>query len=137
MSEQVAPRKRPCASCPYRKNVPSGVWDAEEYDKLVRYDEETFAQPPGVFMCHQMQGDICAGWFAHSDPYELLAVRLAVSTGLIDPEVLESYSTDVPLFASGAEAAEHGKRDLECPSAEAAQTIEKVLRKQGLTLDSA
>lgn len=31
---KLTPRKTPCASCPYRKDVPSGVWEASEYEKL-------------------------------------------------------------------------------------------------------
>ena len=27
-------RSQPCSSCPYRKDVPSGVWAHHEYEKL-------------------------------------------------------------------------------------------------------
>jgi hypothetical protein len=37
----AAPTKYPCPSCPYRKDVPSGVWAPEEYDKLPAYDNDT------------------------------------------------------------------------------------------------
>ena len=31
-------RPKPCASCPYRCDVPSGVWHPDEYAKLEVYD---------------------------------------------------------------------------------------------------
>nr|WP_280343300.1 DUF6283 family protein [Nocardia neocaledoniensis] len=31
------PAPRPCVSCPYRRDVPSGVWDFGEYEKLRGY----------------------------------------------------------------------------------------------------
>jgi hypothetical protein len=56
--------------------VPSGIWAAEEYDKLPLYDGETFEQAPHLFMCHQRDGSLCGGWLACHDPHELLALRL-------------------------------------------------------------
>jgi len=120
------PRPNPCASCPYRRDVPSGVWAAEEYDKLLDYDGPFHEQATAAFGCHQADGHLCAGWVGHRDPADLLAVRIGVIDGRIDPEVYR-YRTDVPLFASGAEAAEHGKRDIAAPSAEARATVEKVM----------
>ena len=49
------PAKSPCGSCPYRQDVPSGVWAASEYEKLPAYDApETFMQPPGLFIREQL-----------------------------------------------------------------------------------
>lgn len=28
-------RTEPCETCPYRRDVPSGVWSADEYRKLI------------------------------------------------------------------------------------------------------
>ena len=42
------PAKNPCGSCPYRKDVPSGVWAVSEYLKLVEYDRPTGEQPVHV-----------------------------------------------------------------------------------------
>lgn len=60
------PSRCPCASCPYRRDVPSGVWAPEEYEKLRRYDAPTMEQPPQVFLCHQKNRDtanrVGAGW---------------------------------------------------------------------------
>lgn len=40
------------------------------------------------------------------------------------------YTTTVPLFDSGAEAAEHGMRDIEEPSEEASRVIEKIVNRR-------
>jgi len=125
----ATPRPRPCASCPYRRDVPSGVWAAEEYDKLPGFDGPTGEQTPVVFFCHQQDGSVCSGWLGHADPYHLLGVRIGISMGLIDPACAD-YATDVPLFASGQEAAEHGVAAIEAPSAKAEQTIRKILTRR-------
>lgn len=125
--QPLTPRKTPCASCPYRKNVPSGIWAPEEYDKLPRYDEPTYAQPTAVFQCHQGDREVCSGWLGHGDPTQLLAVRIGVSAGEVDPSCFD-YQTDVELFSSGQEAAQHGVRELYAPSAEASAAITKIVR---------
>jgi hypothetical protein len=124
-------RKEPCTSCPYRRDVPSGLWAAHEYDKLLAYDAPTAEQPMAPFMCHATPEHFCHGWaVCHSNrghEFELLALRLAASRNLgILPDVPEPF---VPLFGSGAEAAEHGKRDIEEPSPEAGQAVDRLLRK--------
>lgn len=131
MTNLATPRKNPCASCPYRTGVPSGVWHPEEYAKLPEYDGETFEQSPQVFKCHQGDGQVCSGWLAHREPYELLAVRLGVLSGTLAPECLD-YETDVPLFPSGAAAAAHGMRDIENPGIEAEIVMKKISRKRRL-----
>lgn len=129
MTEPAVPRPRPCASCPYRCDVPSGIWHEEEYDKLPRYDGEIIdqVQQGGMtpFFCHQADGKVCSGWLAHRDPTDLLAVRLGISNEHLDPSCAE-YTTDVPLFQSGAEAAAHGKTEIDLPSGKAQRTIEKI-----------
>ncbi|MFE6966902.1 DUF6283 family protein [Agromyces sp. NPDC057679] len=128
---RARPRKTPCASCPYRTGVASGIWHPEEYEKLVRYDGETFEQPVQTFMCHQGEGDVCSGWLGHADPSELLAVRIGIMRGDLHPECAD-YTTDVPLFSSGAEAADHGLRDLQEPGEKAISTIDKLVRLRNL-----
>jgi hypothetical protein len=121
------PRPRPCASCPYRRDVPSGVWEAEEYRKLPGWDGEIFAQCPAAFACHQQDGFICSGWLGYRDPYDLLAVRLGVHRGSLHPSCLD-YSTDVPLWPSGQAAADHGLAQVVAPRPDAQAVIAKVLR---------
>lgn len=126
------PRKNPCASCPYRSQVASGVWDESEYSKLPAYDGEIHEQTSiAVFMCHQpSEGSVCSGWLGHRDfPEDMLAVRLGILRGDLDEGCL-AYSTDVPLFTSGAAAAEHGMRHFQEPRADARSVIEKITRKQ-------
>jgi hypothetical protein len=125
-------RKTPCPSCPYRRDVPSGVWSAAEYDKLPAYDGEIQDQvASGAFApfgCHQADGQLCAGWAGHRDqPGDLLAVRIGISRGSVDPSAVD-YRTSVPLFSSGAEAAEHGKREIAEPGERASQVQAKITR---------
>ncbi|WP_336794377.1 DUF6283 family protein [Gordonia malaquae] len=52
----TSPAPRPCESCPYRRDVPSGVWAESEYEKLRAYDAPTGEQPVRLFLCHQYDG---------------------------------------------------------------------------------
>lgn len=134
------PAPRPCESCPYRTDAPSGLWADSEYVKLAEYDRETFAQPTGAFQCHQTEAGnprsrVCAGWAGthRHNPrgHELLALRLAGVFGTLDAEDLDAtieYQTDVPLFASGAAAAAHGMAELDHPGLRARVIADKILR---------
>lgn len=126
------PAARPCGSCPYRVDVPSGVWDEEEYLKLPAYDAETGHQPIGVFLCHQRDGSVCAGWaHVHGDEHSL-ALRVAVAHDLMTLETLDAviaYRTDVPVFATGREACAHGLEEVASPGAGARRVIRRLRRK--------
>lgn len=132
----LPPAPRPCDSCPYRTDAPSGVWSQEDYDKLPRFDGPTWSQPPRLFICHQHSGDddrmrVCGGWAGCHDGDELLALRVAVAQGEITvqtAEAIRDYTSPVPLFASGAEAAAHGRRDLLTPGPEAHHSMDKIVR---------
>lgn len=128
--QSLRPRNRPCPSCPYRRDVPSGIWDEAEYAKLPGYDGDIPAQAAagafGVFLCHQKDGHLCAGWAACHDMGNSLAVRM--NAGDIDLDAVLGYVSPVPLFDSGAEAAEHGTRDLPSPGDAARQKISTLLR---------
>jgi hypothetical protein len=134
MPEPVKPPARnPCGSCPYRRDVPSGVWDPEEYDKLPRYDGPTHDQPPGMFMCHQQNGRLCSGWVGCHDMEESMAIRMGIISGQLDPDDLDEiidYQTSVPLFGSGAEAAAHGMDEVYTPSPEAGKIIDKLTQRR-------
>lgn len=120
----------PCGSCPYRKDVPSGIWSKHEYDKLPAYDGEVIDQlakgAVGVFMCHQQDGHLCGGWLACHGPRNLAAL---ISPHVVAPEAYD-YKTAVPVFASGAEARKHGIRDIKNPGARARKMIENLMRKR-------
>lgn len=122
--------KCPCGSCPYRTDVASGVWAQDEYEKLPKYDGEIIDQlqsgSTGVFLCHQKDGRLCAGWLACHGTDNLLALRLHRD---LDPAVFD-YATDVPVFSSGAEAAAHGMRDIEKPGEKASRTIRGLMKKK-------
>lgn len=127
------PAARPCGGCPYRRDSPSGLWDTEEYAKLPAFDAETPFQPASVFMCHQTNGKLCAGWVAVHDMYESLGIRLASSRGELvgdDLTAVLEYETDVPLFASGYEASRHGCRAIEDPPAEARRMMTKLKKRE-------
>lgn len=127
----LPPAPRPCGSCPYRRDVPSGVWDLSEYEKLPQYDLPTYEQPPGVFLCHQQDGRACAGWTACHDMDESLGLRLASGMGVIkDPEPFLTYTTPTPLWDSGADAAAHGARHVAAPDADAQKLIDKLTQKR-------
>lgn len=121
--------KAPCKSCPYRRDVPSGVWHESEYDKLPRYDGEVISQllagAAGLFMCHQKDGHLCAGWIATHGVDNLLALRMSP----VAPEVWD-YECPVPVFASGAEAAAHGMAEILNPAPLAQRTIGRLARKR-------
>lgn len=131
--KSTAPAKNPCGSCPYRRDVPSGVWSDEEYAKLPHYDNETPFQPPAIFLCHQQDGRVCAGWAGCHDMGENLGVRVASAVGILTLDIVElllDYSTPVELFKSGAEAAAHGRRDIKNPSEKACATVAKIEKRQ-------
>lgn len=133
MTIGIAPR--PCASCPYRRDVPSGIWHPDEYAKLIAYDAPTPQQPSRLFLCHQTDAEdagkrLCAGWVGCHGT-ELLALRLAAITGrLANPTAVFSFTSPVALFSSGAQAAAHGIRELEQPRTKAVRAAEKIIRRR-------
>ena len=125
MSDLPKPAPKPCGSCPYRCDVPSGIWERHEYEKLPQYDGPTWGQNVALFMCHQRDGNLCSGWLACHDPQELLALRFP---GRVD-ESAYSYKTK-SLFASGREAHDHGVRDLTALGDKAAKMMAGIIKKQ-------
>lgn len=134
MSERIhPPASRPCGSCPYRRDVPSGVWSEEEYGKLPHYDGDTASQPATVFLCHQQNGRLCSGWVGCHDMVESMGIRIGVLAGKIEPDDIDAifdYESPVPLYSSGAEAAAHGMAEVLEPSAAAGKVIGKLTRKR-------
>lgn len=128
MTDKIKAPPVPCGSCPYRRDVPSGIWSKEEYDKLLKYDGETWEQSPAVFMCHQRDGCLCGGWLACHDPRELFALRMFQMYQEIDPSVFD-YKTDVPVFESGAAARAHGIKGIRRPGKRAKKIIAGLVRK--------
>ncbi|MFE7439306.1 DUF6283 family protein [Streptomyces chartreusis] len=87
------------------------------------------------FQCHQHDADsgmarVCGGWAACHGP-GLLAPRAALVQVRIDPttfQAITEYTLPVPLFATGTQAAEHGRRDIDLPGEEAAGAMDKITR---------
>lgn len=130
------PKKSPCGSCPYRRDVPSGVWHESEYEKLPLYDKPLLSQPPGVFECHQQDGHLCSGWVGTHDMMNNLALKINYQGGhMTDDDLIEvlDYTTTVPLFDSGQEACEHGMAKYEAPDERATRIQNKLLKKPGVT----
>ena len=129
MSDLPKPPKVPCGSCPYLKSTPSGLWHKDEYHKLPLYDGEIIDQimngAMGLFMCHQQDGCLCGGWLMTHGVENLAALRLKA----VDPSVAD-YAPDVPVWASGREACDHGLRDIEEPSRVAQRKIDGLERLQ-------
>lgn len=125
MGDLPRPSAAPCGSCPYRRDVPGGVWDASEYLKLPKYDGGTVDQflkgGTGLFFCHRNDGHLCAGWVGCHDMGHAIAVRL----NPVHPSTFD-YVSPVPLFGSGAEAALNGLLDIEAPSPAALRIIAKL-----------
>ncbi|MFE4869595.1 DUF6283 family protein [Streptomyces sp. NPDC056682] len=130
------PAPRPCDSCPYRRDVPSGIWAHHEYEKLRHYDAPTPEQPTALFQCHQADHDsdarrLCAGWAGCHDGAHLLALRTALLGDRINASTYQAaveYVSPVPLFASGSEAAAHGQAGIDHPNDEANHLITKISR---------
>lgn len=120
-------RNQPCATCPYRRDVPSGLWAATEYAKLPEYDQLTANQPIVAFFCHTSPEFLCTGWaVCHENRErgrELLALRLIEGSY---GQCIEIPETTVPLFTSGRAAARHGMRDIDKPSRRAILAIRKL-----------
>lgn len=126
--------RKPCESCPYRRDVPSGVWAPCEYQKLPRYDHETWQQPIELFGCHQADGALCRGWLdTHGNQSnDLLSLRLGAAAGQIDMgEVLEAIAEGpaVPVFESGQAACDHGMQDVDKPQIQASLLASKLTKK--------
>lgn len=120
----------PCKSCPYREDVPSGVWAELEYKKLPAYDGEIAEQAikgaTSLFLCHQRNNALCSGWLACHGPDNLLAMRLHYTR--VDASAFD-YTTKIPVFASGEQAAAHGMRDIDEPGIPARRVMKRLTTK--------
>ena len=118
----------PSSACPYRCEVPPGVWAAEEYEKLRGFDDNTEF---GTFLCHHTpaigQKTVCRGWLTvHA---ESVAVRLAVARGLVTDD--ERYGLVwEPLYGSGNEAADAGLSGVAEPEEAAQRMMARLVRQR-------
>ena len=116
-------RPLPCEACPYRRDVPSGIWATHEYEKLREFDAPTQLQPIATFACHASPQAVCNGWaIVHNSrghEFELAGLRVWPPEGGIPEPV-------VPLFSSGNEAADHGEREIQHPSPQAFAMMDRL-----------
>jgi hypothetical protein len=130
MSEPLGCAAEPCNSCPYRKDVPSGVWSPEEYQKLPTYDENVPEPAFAAFLCHQTnlagKQTACRGWLSvHKNS---IAVRLAVLTGQVTvKQVLAKVRAK--LYRTGAAACRAGMKHVKHPTIQARLLIMKLRKK--------
>jgi len=134
--------KKACATCPYARTTPSGVWARDEYEKLRTYDEgggELTEWPDGskhvvpalaTFHCHQEAvtkvDTVCRGWLSvHRDS---VAVRLACVDGRIDPNDVPR-EVESEYYATGAAAADAGEADISSPSPTARKAVDRLASK--------
>lgn len=100
--ETALHRREPCKECPWREDVPTGVFPAEAF----RVSAKTaYDAAMTTFACH-MSGSkapaICAGFLLrHSD--NNISVRLSVMNGRLDP--VEVKDAGLPIYASYREMA--------------------------------
>lgn len=131
MADKHKALKEPCKFCPYRQDVPSGVWAAEEYQKLPGYDGEIIDQfengGHGLFLCHEKNGCLCTGWLACHGAENLLAIRLH---GRFVSEQVFDIDPKTPVFSSGAEAALHGLKGVPAPDEKARRAIDILEKKR-------
>jgi len=130
--EKINIQRAPCASCPYRKDVPSGIWATEEYDKILPYDNETMFQPARIFLCHQQNGCLCRGWL-DTHGTELLAIRFGCIKGEVDPADITKAIDEGPaveVFETAAQAAKHGRKSIKRPGVKAKQMVEQLTNKR-------
>lgn len=129
MTDLPKPSAVPCGTCPYRKDVPAGIWAASEYEKLPGYDgeiiDQLFAGATALFYCHQNDGHLCAGWVGCHDMENMFATRMTK----VDESVF-TYVSPIPLFASGQEACDHGLSGVDEPSHEALVAMAKLEKKR-------
>lgn len=107
--------------------MPSGVWHEEEYNKLPQYDgdipEQLMKGGNALFLCHNHPDELCAGWVGCHGPHNLLALRLHGHK--VDSKI-EQYKSPVPLFATGQEAADNGRRELVNPSPKSRRMVTRL-----------
>lgn len=128
--------KEPCSSCPYRKDVLSGLWHPSEYAKLPAYDDGV-SWSLGTFLCHQTNATgrktVCRGWLTVAA--DSIAVRIAILKGEVAVEQRDA-PVATPLHKSGAAACAAGMRGVRRPGRKARALGDKLLQKGAGKLES-
>lgn len=85
MSGKLSSRAKPCPSCPWRKDAPTGRFKASAFRRLA---DTAYDQSEHVFQCHDSPDDkpfLCAGFLERGAEHNL-AVRIAYMTGRLVPQ---------------------------------------------------
>jgi hypothetical protein len=74
--------RKPCKSCPYRKDVPLGTWAQEEFDNLLAQDADPIRG--SMFGCHKYrhrpdEAHVCAGWLLDQKSRNLPSTPLRIA----------------------------------------------------------
>jgi hypothetical protein len=75
--------RKPCASCPYRKDVPIGTWHRSEFENLLANDADEMNG--SLFGCHKYrhrppeEHEACVGWVLDQKARGIPAIRLRMA----------------------------------------------------------
>jgi hypothetical protein len=75
--------RAPCKTCPYRKDVPVGVWHRSEYENLLAQDADQIGGH--MFACHQTRAlpdserQVCGGWLLDQKRRNIPSILLRVA----------------------------------------------------------
>ncbi|MGH3734203.1 MAG: DUF6283 family protein [Micromonosporaceae bacterium] len=127
MGEVGPPTPHPCETCPYRKDAPSGVWAAEEYERLRSYDAQPiFSRRRSVNATNTTRAAGGHG-SAQAGPVATTVITCWGYESLFcaarwTPRASRPRWTPVSraLFGSSAEAADHGEAAIRAPAGLAA-----------------
>lgn len=104
--------KKPCAECPWRRDVERGRFPPERFIKLAHTAND---MDIGLFACHKSADDqpiACAGFLLRGAEHNLM-VRLAISDGF-DPKAVSDGG--YPLFENFREMAVRNGVDPDDPA---------------------
>jgi len=74
--------REPCKTCPYRKDVPRGIWTKDEYRNLLAQDRNEFRG--ATFLCHQgrklpaEEQGFCVGWLLDQRTRGISSIQLRI-----------------------------------------------------------
>src|ERR1700755_2439595 len=91
--------KRPCRSCPYRKDAPVKLWAEDEFDKVLAGEADLLGS---VFLCHRNHGGVCVGFLMDQDKrgHPSIALRISLIRHDVTRAYLDSLNSPTPLYPS-------------------------------------
>lgn len=92
-------KKSPCNDCPYRKDAPLQLWAKEEFEDLLRSEQDQLGK---VYRCHKKDGHVCVGWLMDQDKrhFPSIMLRISLSKNNVTREYLDSLNCKSDLFDS-------------------------------------